>query len=81
MATKMDPNVEEATPEFRAKFQALRDEIGKMIVGHADVVDGVLTALLTGGHILLPGDGADRRGGAGLFLGRTGPRADGFEGK
>ncbi len=55
MADNIDPAVEKATKEFRAKFQALRDEIGKMIVGHEDVVDGVLTALLVGGHVLLEG--------------------------
>jgi MoxR-like ATPase len=51
----VDPAVEKAAEEFRRKFQALRSEIGKAIVGHAEVVDGVLTALLVGGHVLLEG--------------------------
>jgi len=55
MASKIDPAVEKATEEFRRKFQALRAEIGKAIVGHSDVVDGVLTALMVGGHVLLEG--------------------------
>jgi MoxR-like ATPase len=55
MTTQIDPAVEKATQEFRRKFQALRQEIGKAIVGHNDVVDGVLTALLVGGHVLLEG--------------------------
>ena len=55
MATKIDPAVEKATQEFRGKFQALRAEIGKIIVGHEDVIEGVLTALLVGGHVLLEG--------------------------
>jgi len=55
MASQIDPAVEKATRGFRNKFKALRDEIGKVIVGHADVVDGVLTALLVGGHVLLEG--------------------------
>ncbi len=55
MATKIDPAVEKATEEFRKKYQTLRDEIGKMIVGHTDIVDGVLTALMVGGHVLLEG--------------------------
>ncbi|MEE8347140.1 MAG: MoxR family ATPase [Dehalococcoidia bacterium] len=55
MASKIDPAVEKATAEFCGKFQALRDEIGKAIVGHEDVVDGVLTALLVGGHVLIEG--------------------------
>ncbi len=55
MASQIDPAVEKATKEFQKKFQGLRDEIGKVIVGHAEVVDGVLTALLVGGHVLLEG--------------------------
>ncbi|MEE9295199.1 MAG: MoxR family ATPase [Phycisphaerae bacterium] len=55
MPEKIDPNVEAATKEFRAKFERVRREVGKAIVGHRDVVDGVLTALFVGGHILLEG--------------------------
>jgi MoxR-like ATPase len=55
MATTIDPAVEKATQEFRAKFQRLRDEIGKAIVGHDDIVEGVLTCLFVGGHALLEG--------------------------
>ncbi len=55
MSSKIDPAVEKATKELRQKFQALREEIGKAIVGHNEVVDGVLTALFTGGHVLLEG--------------------------
>ncbi len=40
---------------FRADFDALRDEIGKVIVGHNDVVDSTLIALVAGGHVLLEG--------------------------
>lgn len=32
---------------------ALRHEVRKRIVGHNDVVDGLLTALLANGHVLL----------------------------
>jgi len=55
MASQIDPAVEKATQEFRRKFQAVRDEIGKVIVGHAEVVEGVLTALFVGGHVLIEG--------------------------
>ncbi len=41
--------------QFRADFKRLKDEIGKVIVGHDDVVTGTLTALVSGGHILLEG--------------------------
>jgi MoxR-like ATPase len=42
--------------EFLAeKMGEVRREIAKAIVGQVDVVDGVLTALLAGGHVLLEG--------------------------
>ncbi|MHC4698275.1 MAG: AAA family ATPase [Planctomycetota bacterium] len=55
MASTIDPKVEKATKEFRSKFANLRNEIGKMIVGHKEVLDGVLTALFVGGHVLIEG--------------------------
>ena len=55
MASTIDPAVEKATQELRAKFQRVRDEIGKAIVGHDEIVEGVLTALFVGGHVLLEG--------------------------
>ena len=36
-------------------FHCLRAEIGKVIVGHDDIVDGMLIALFAGGHVLLEG--------------------------
>src|SRR3972149_973395 len=41
--------------EFRARYKALREQIGRVIVGHDDVVHGVLTCLFVGGHCLLEG--------------------------
>jgi len=55
MASKIDPAVEKATQELRNKFQKVREEIGKAIVGHQEIVDGVLTALFVGGHVLIEG--------------------------
>ncbi len=37
------------------QLKKVRDEIGKVIVGQQDVVDGVLICLLGGGHVLLEG--------------------------
>ncbi|HYO81175.1 MAG TPA: AAA family ATPase, partial [Bryobacteraceae bacterium] len=37
------------------RLDRVRKEIGKVIVGQQDVVDGVLTCLLAGGHVLLEG--------------------------
>lgn len=40
---------------FKQTFEAIRREVGKMIVGQEGVIDGVLTALMAGGHVLLEG--------------------------
>jgi MoxR-like ATPase len=45
----------QAIESFREAYSALRAEIGKVIVGHQDIVDGTLTALFAGGHVLLEG--------------------------
>ncbi|HEX2573784.1 MAG TPA: MoxR family ATPase [Polyangia bacterium] len=53
----------ELTPEraseqvaaFRRDVGRLIAEIGRVIVGHEDIVEGVVMALLAGGHILLEG--------------------------
>src|SRR5437667_10217201 len=41
--------------QFRADFLRLRQEIAKVIVGQDDIVEGTLTALIAGGHVLLEG--------------------------
>ncbi len=41
--------------EFREIFEALRREVGKVIVGHEEIVDDVLVSLFSGGHVLLEG--------------------------
>ena len=48
-------DVQQAAEEFRQDFQKLHDEIGKVIVGGEDIIDGVLTCLFAGGHCLLEG--------------------------
>ncbi len=40
---------------FRAAFAELRAEVEKVIVGQSEVIDGVLTAMFAGGHVLLEG--------------------------
>jgi MoxR-like ATPase len=40
---------------FREAYARVKKEIGKVIVGHGDIVDGVLTCLFVGGHALLEG--------------------------
>lgn len=48
-------DVETACREFREDFHRLREEIGRVIVGHDEIVENVLVALLAGGHVLLEG--------------------------
>src|SRR5262244_2726690 len=46
---------EQRVQEFVNDFRALREEVGKFIVGHDDVISHVLTGLFAGGHVLLEG--------------------------
>lgn len=48
-------NTESQIESFRQTWEALRSEIGKVMVGHTDIVDHTLTAILGGGHVLLEG--------------------------
>ena len=48
-------STESQIASFRQTFTALRDEIGKVIVGHQEIVDGTLIAVFAGGHVLLEG--------------------------
>jgi MoxR-like ATPase len=41
--------------EFQKSIGTLREEVGKVIVGNREVVDGVLTCMLAGSHALLEG--------------------------
>jgi MoxR-like ATPase len=53
--TMTPQQVEEACQNFRERFESLRREIGKSIVGHEPLVEDVLIALFCGGHVLLEG--------------------------
>jgi MoxR-like ATPase len=46
---------EQRVTEFVKAYQALRAEVGKIIVGHNEVVGQVLIGLFAGGHVLLEG--------------------------
>ncbi len=54
MSTSVESMQAEAA-QFRDRYTAVRDMIGRVIVGHDDIVHGVLTAILCGGHCLLEG--------------------------
>src|SRR6184192_3439677 len=47
--------MQERANEFRRAYGVVHREIGKVIVGHSDIVHGVLTCLFVGGHTLLEG--------------------------
>src|SRR5947208_13133823 len=51
----VDPQVQQLCDEFRRDYRAVQKEIAKAIVGHEEIVDGVLTCLFVGGHALLEG--------------------------
>jgi MoxR-like ATPase len=47
--------VTQQAAEFRGLFKKLQDEIGQVMVGHREIVDGVLTCIFAGGNCLLEG--------------------------
>jgi len=47
--------IEQQAAEFRATFQAMREAIARVIIGHDEIVEGALTGLVCGGHVLLEG--------------------------
>jgi MoxR-like ATPase len=47
--------MEARSAAFREAYNRVKAEIGKVIVGHDDIVHGVLTCLFVGGHALLEG--------------------------
>src|SRR5512137_1719485 len=51
----IDPQLQARCDTFRKDYRAVHAEIGKTIVGHEEIVDGVLTCLFVGGHALLEG--------------------------
>ncbi|MDG2380632.1 MAG: MoxR family ATPase [Pirellulaceae bacterium] len=48
-------NMQQQAEDFRQRYQTVKDEIGRVIVGHDEIVHGVLTCLFVGGHCLLEG--------------------------
>src|SRR5436853_7103808 len=47
--------MQERAEQFRKAYANVQNEIGKVIVGHSDIVHGVLTCLFVSGHALLEG--------------------------
>src|SRR5215813_2724920 len=48
-------SMQQRANDFRDAYKRVFNEINKVIVGHSDIVHGVLTCLFVGGHTLLEG--------------------------
>jgi MoxR-like ATPase len=48
-------DMEQRAEQFRNRYNAVREQIGRVIVGHDEIVHGVLTCMFIGGHCLLEG--------------------------
>src|SRR5947207_9864788 len=55
MSTADAATMEARAEEFRQAYHKVKSEIAKVIVGHDEIVHGVLTCLFVGGHALLEG--------------------------
>ncbi|HTN77445.1 MAG TPA: MoxR family ATPase [Pirellulaceae bacterium] len=48
-------SMEKQAELFRQRYNAVKTQIGRVIVGHEDIVHGVLACMFVGGHCLLEG--------------------------
>ena len=48
-------SMEQRAEQFAQRYKAVREQIGRVIVGHDEIVHGVLTCMFVGGHGLLEG--------------------------
>ena len=55
LAPESTAAIEAAAAKFKQDYLATKKEIQKAVVGHDNIVDGVLTCLFSGGHALLEG--------------------------
>jgi MoxR-like ATPase len=53
--TNTAESMQKEAERFRERFAAVREQIGRVIVGHEEIIQGVLTAIFVGGHCLLEG--------------------------
>ncbi len=47
--------LEEALRDFHTHYKAIREGLGRVIIGHENVLDNSVIALIAGGHVLLEG--------------------------
>ena len=55
MAQKAEATVEQQVEAFQRDCGRIREEVGKMIVGQREIIDGVIICMLSGGNVLLEG--------------------------
>ncbi|MFV2068339.1 MAG: AAA family ATPase, partial [Pirellulales bacterium] len=48
-------SMEKRAEQFTQRYTAVREQLGRVIVGHDEIVHGLLTCLFVGGHCLLEG--------------------------
>src|SRR5215203_7374962 len=48
-------SIEKRAAQFAERYQSVYKQLGRVIVGHSDIVHGILTCLFVGGHCLLEG--------------------------
>lgn len=53
--TLTETDASQAAEQFVTTFQRIRDEVAKFIVGQDEIVEDVLLAIVSGGHVLLEG--------------------------
>jgi MoxR-like ATPase len=55
LSRAMNDTAASQVQRFRQVFARVQDEIGRVMVGQRDIVEGVLVAFFAGGHVLLEG--------------------------
>ncbi|MBL9122513.1 MAG: AAA family ATPase, partial [Planctomycetaceae bacterium] len=51
----LSDSIESRAAEFAQRYADVRAQLARVIVGHDDIIHGVLTCLFVGGHCLLEG--------------------------
>lgn len=51
----LSDSMEKRAAQFAQRYAAVREQLGRVIVGHDEIIHGVLTCLFVGGHCLLEG--------------------------
>src|SRR5882724_228784 len=55
MSSSIAESIEKRAAQFSDRYKAVHKQLGRVIVGHDEIVHGILTCLFVGGHCLLEG--------------------------